>query len=127
MRDLTKSAILVFCLMLVACAEMPETVPAMQQAAASPETPAQQRERQCKGAMGAAMMAPTKSGTFNESMSNANTAYYNCMAGLPPAAPQPQPPPKRVPLKIDCRPYNNTLGTYGGVPKPPDGYTCEEQ
>lgn len=55
-----------------------------QQAAAYQPSPEQQREKYCKGLMGAAMMQPTLTGRMGESFANANAAYASCMAGLPP-------------------------------------------
>jgi len=98
--------------------------------AAVPETPEQQRERYCKSLAWAQVGNGPGTGTFSGDMSaglaRANDALQRCRLNMPPAPPQPQ-PVYREPLVIDCKGYRNTLGTYDGRPKPPDGYTCREQ
>jgi len=44
-------------------------------------------ESRCSIARAQGYIAPTASGNFGESLANANSAYANCMAGLPPSRP----------------------------------------
>lgn len=44
-------------------------------------------ESRCSIARAQGYIAPTASGNFGESLANANDAYANCMAGLPPSRP----------------------------------------
>ena len=46
------------------------------------------RERLCKNVMAAALMQPTSSGNFSESLYKAQVAYANCMAGVQQPLPQ---------------------------------------
>lgn len=47
-----------------------------------------QKVQQCRSMWGQGMGQPTMSGGFGESLGNANTAYQNCMAGVPTAPTQ---------------------------------------
>jgi uncharacterized protein YceK len=44
-------------------------------------------ESRCSLARGQGYLAPTRTGNFGESLAIANSAYENCMAGLPPSRP----------------------------------------
>jgi hypothetical protein len=47
-----------------------------------------QKLQQCRSMWGQGLGQPTMSGSFGESLGNANTAYRNCMAGMPAAPTQ---------------------------------------
>jgi hypothetical protein len=60
----------------------------LQQQQQQAEAAYNQKVQQCRSMWGQGMGQPTMSGSFGESLGNANTAYQNCMAGVPTAPTQ---------------------------------------
>jgi len=104
-------ALLILSITLAACGDYQQPAPAAQTVSATPPTPEQQRKSYCQSVMGQAMMAPTLSGRFGESMSNATAAYNACIAGQP------------IPLTPAQQRQQNTVNTHCR-PDYVGGYNC---
>jgi hypothetical protein len=81
-----------------------------QRQAQAAETPQQAYARSCYSA---ALMAPTRTGSFGEAQANANLAYQQCLNGMPMNVPKPRPtyatPPPAAPVTTVCRPNGGNV------------------